>query len=106
LVVEIKFEMKSFGQLLANSSGILCHLSHHSQTLKQVEKIFKESLPSPLNRHCHIANLREQTLVVNTDSSLWATRLRYIIPELKQRWRQNRLMPIINQVIVQVRPPL
>ena len=98
--------MKSFSQLLANSSGILCHLSYHSQTLKQVEKLFHESLPFPLNRHCHIANLREQTLVVNTDSSLWATRLRYITPELKQRWRQNGLMPIINQVIVQVRPPV
>jgi hypothetical protein len=98
--------MKSFSQLLANSSGILCHLSYHSQTLQRVEKLFHESLPFPLNRHCHIANLREQTLVVNTDSSLWATRLRYITPELKQRWRQNGLMPIINQVIVQVRPPV
>jgi len=98
--------MKSFGQLLANSYGFLCQLSQHSQMLEQVEKRFQDSLPIPLNQHCHVANLREQTLIVHTDSSLWATRLRLIIPELLPLWRQNQSMPTINQVIVQVRPPV
>lgn len=98
--------MKSFGQLLANSYGFLCQLSQHSQMLEQVEKRFQDSLPIPLNQHCHVANLRKQTLIVHTDSSLWATRLRLIIPELLPLWRQNQSMPTINQVIVQVRPPV
>jgi len=96
--------MKSFGQLLANSYGFLCQLSQHSQMLERVDKLFQDSLPIPLNQHCHVANLREQTLIVHTDSSLWATRLRLIIPELKQLWRKNQSIPTINQVIVQVRP--
>jgi hypothetical protein len=98
--------MKSFGQLLANSYGFLCQLSQHSQMLERVDKLFQDSLPIPLYPHCHVANLREQTLIVHTDSSIWATRLRLIMPELKQLWGQNTLMPTINQVIIQVRPPV
>ncbi len=98
--------MKSFNQLLAKSSGLLSQLSQHSKLLKQIEKIFQESLPTPLNQHCYVANLREKTLVIHTDSSLWATRLRYITPELKQQWQQNRLMPTIEQIVVQVRPSI
>jgi hypothetical protein len=98
--------MKSFGQLLANSYGFLCQLSQHSQMLERVDKLFQDSLPLPLSQHCHVANLREKTLIVHTDSSLMATRLRLIIPELLPLWRQNQSMPTINQVIVQVRPPV
>lgn len=98
--------MKSFGQLLANSYGFLCQLSQHKKMLEQVDKRFQDSLPIPLKQHCHVANLREQTLIVHTDSSLMATRLRLIIPELLLLWRQNQSMPTINQVIVQVRPPV
>ncbi len=98
--------MKSFGQLLANSYGFLCQLSQHSQMLERVDKLFQDSLPIPFYPHCHVANLREQTLIVHTDSSLWATRLRLIIPELLPLWRKNQSMPTINKVIVQVRPPV
>jgi hypothetical protein len=107
VIFKIKIsKMKSFGQLLTNSYGFLSQLSQHSQMLEQVNHKFQDSLPIPLNQYCHVANLREQTLIVHTDSSLWATRLRLIIPDLKQLWQQNQSMPAINQVIVQVRPPV
>lgn len=89
---------------MAKPSGILSHLNQHSQVIKQLDKMCKESLPSPLNQHCHVANLREKTLVIHADSSLWATRLRLIIPSLKLKWQKNQLMPIISQIEVRVRP--
>jgi hypothetical protein len=96
--------MKSFSQLMANPSGVLSRLYQHGQMLKRLDKLFKASVPIPLNQHCHVVNLRETILVVHTDSSLWATRLRYMTPSLMQQWQRDRAMPTIDQVLVRVRP--
>lgn len=89
---------------MTSSSGVLCQLLQHSQTLKQVEYIFRQSLPPPLNQHCYVGNLRERTLVVYTDSSLWATRLRYLMPELLHLWQLERAFPSVDKVEIKVRP--
>ncbi|MCK5719089.1 MAG: DUF721 domain-containing protein [Thiomargarita sp.] len=96
--------MKSFSQLLTSSSDILCKISQHSHTIQQINSVFQNSLPTPLNSHCHVANLREQILIIYTDSSIWATWLRYMTPELKQKWQKNQFMPPIQDVVIKVYP--
>jgi hypothetical protein len=98
--------MKSFSQLMASPTGILCRLLQHSETIKQLNKIFKTSLSAPLSQHCYVANLRDKTLVVHTDTSLWATRLRYMTPELLEKWQQDISIPTIDQIEVRVCPSL
>ncbi|MBE9562705.1 MAG: DUF721 domain-containing protein [Proteobacteria bacterium] len=98
--------MKSITCIMANKSSLLHHLSQHCQLLKSINKNLKKSLPPPLSQHCHIANWREKTLIVHTDSSLWATRLRYMTPFLIAKWQKELSMPTINKIIVQVRPTL
>jgi len=96
--------MKSMRQLIANPSSILYRLLQHSQTLEQLDNRLQASLPIPLQQHCYIANLRNNTLVVHTDSSLWATRLRYLTPELLYRWQQEKSMPTIDKIEIRIRP--
>lgn len=96
--------MKSMRQLIANPSSILYRLLQHSQTLEQLDNWLQASLPIPLQPHCYIANLRNNTLVVHTDSSLWATRLRYLTPELLYRWQQEKSMPTIDKIEIRIRP--
>lgn len=96
--------MKSFRQLMANPSGVLSGLLQHSKTIKRLDKIFQASLAAPLNQHCYVANFREKTLVVHTDSSIWATQLRYMAPELLLQWQQDSTMPRIDKLEVRVRP--
>lgn len=96
--------MKSIKQLLATPSSILYRLLQHNQLLEQLDNWLQASLPIPLQQHCCIANLRNTTLVVHTDSSLWATRLRYLTPELLYRWQQEKSMPTINKIEIKIRP--
>ncbi|OAD19110.1 protein containing DUF721 [Candidatus Thiomargarita nelsonii] len=96
--------MKSFSQLIANPSGVLKPLLQHIQTIKQLDKIFQASLSSPLNQHCHVANFRQKILVVQADSSIWGTQLRYMVPKLLQQWQQDNSLPTIEQIEVRVRP--
>ena len=95
--------MKSVNHLMTNSSGRLNDLLRHSQFIKKIDKIFNDSLPETLKQHCHVANLRDKTLVVHSDSSLWATQLRYLASELLQQWQQKNAMPV-EQLEVKVRP--
>ncbi len=96
--------MKSISQLIAYPSGFLSGLLHHCDVLKQLDKIMLSSLPVPLNQHCRVANFRHKILVIHTDSSIWASRLRYMTPELLCQWQQNRAMPSIEQIEIKVRP--
>jgi hypothetical protein len=95
--------MKSVNHLMANSSGRLNYLLQHSQLIKKIDQIFNKSLPETLKQHCHVANLRDKTLVVHSDSSLWATQLRYMTSELLQQWQKEKAMPV-EQLEVRVRP--
>jgi len=95
--------MKSVNYLMANSSGRLNYLLQHSQLIKKIDKIFNKSLPETLKQHCHVANLRDKTLVVHSDSSLWATQLRYMASDLLHQWQQEKAMPV-EQLEVRVRP--
>ncbi|MFK5969437.1 MAG: DUF721 domain-containing protein [Candidatus Marithrix sp.] len=98
--------MKSVTSIITNKSSWLYHLSNHCKMLKSIDKVLNNSLPSPLNQHCHVANWREKILIVHTDSSLWATRLRYMTPFLIAKWQQESSMPTVNKIIVKVRPTL
>jgi hypothetical protein len=42
----------------------------------------RRCLPADLSPHCLHARLRVDTLVLHTDSPVWATRLRYLAPQL------------------------
>jgi hypothetical protein len=42
----------------------------------------RRCLPADLSAHCLNARLRVDTLVLHTDSPVWATRLRYLAPQL------------------------
>jgi hypothetical protein len=95
--------MKLFGQLMINNSEILSNLSAHNNTLQKLNNIFQEYLPTPLNQHCQVANFREKTLVIHTESSLWATRLRYITPNIIGKWQKD-INVEIEHLEIKVRP--
>jgi hypothetical protein len=59
----------------------------HSALLQQVRRL----LPSPLDQHCLAAVLRDQRLILFTDSSAWASRLRYFSRDLVFELQQERL---------------
>ncbi|MCK5718305.1 MAG: DUF721 domain-containing protein [Thiomargarita sp.] len=89
---------------MINPTGFLSHLLHHCDMLKQLNKIVKASLPVPLNQHCHVANFRNNILIIYSDSPLWANRLRFMTPELVSQLRQNRVSPTIEHIEIKVRP--
>jgi hypothetical protein len=99
--VDVAF-MKSFTQVITNSSGVLYNLLQHLQLIKKLDMLLQAQLPAPLNQHCRIATWRDQVLVIHVDSALWAIRLRYQVPDLLRRW-QHEIPPVVK-VEVKVHP--
>lgn len=54
-----------------------------TKRLSELNRIFHAFLPSYLHAHAFLARLDQENWVVQTDSSAWATRLRYILPNLR-----------------------
>jgi hypothetical protein len=94
--------MKRINQ--TNYSGVLPYLLHHCQTLLYLNQLLPLTLSAPLQPHCYVANIRAQTLVIQVDSALWATRLRYEIPRCLKHWQTLFPAQQIEKIEIQVRP--
>lgn len=77
---------------MARSPKSVRHLLKDKPTLKRLELEIsaqkallgqvRHLLPNELAGHCVAAQMRDQHLILHTDSPVWATRLRYFAPQL------------------------
>ena len=94
---------KNIAQLLAGNSDSLQALFTHSQHLERLNRRVCGCIPAPLNQHCQVANLRDNTLILHADSSAWALKLRYNSRALLQQLRQQGFREL-GAIEVKVRP--
>jgi hypothetical protein len=84
--------------LLENSEA--SRLISRARALGQLDALVHELIPPPLNQHCRVLALRDDTLIIAADSAVWAARLRYQSPQLT---RQLASVSTLNLRTVQVR---
>ena len=84
--------------LLENSEA--SRLISRARALGQLDALVHELIPPPLNQHCRVLALRDDTLIIAADSAAWAARLRYQCPQLA---RQLAAVSSMNPRTVQVR---
>jgi len=63
------------GSLLERSE--ISRLLSRARALGELDAQVHELIPPPLNAHCRVLAVRDDTLVVAADSPVWAARLRY-----------------------------
>lgn len=79
-------------------------LVRQTKRLSELNRIFQAFLPSYLHAHAFLAKLDEESWVVQTDSSAWATRLRYLLPNLRRPLGEHLGMPI-PPARIRIAPP-
>lgn len=57
--------------------------------LAELNRIVREYLPERLREYCMIGNFNRGLLTLNTTDSVWATQLRYLLPELREHLRKE-----------------
>lgn len=89
---------------LLQSAGPLQPLMQKAFRLTQLDKRVRGLLPASLKNHCRVANVRDTALVLLADGAAWATRLRYLAPELCRRLQASEL-PRLTRIEVRIAPP-
>lgn len=95
---------------MARSPKSVRHLLKDKPTLKRLEleisaqkallARIRLSVPDDLALHCAAAQIQGRQLVLHTDSPAWATRLRYIAPQLLSLLRPD--YPSMSEIKIKV----
>ncbi len=76
--------LRSVEEHLQHSNGRFAELLSQIQRLHRLNQLLRAFLPPHLQDHVALARLDVDAWVVQTDSSVWQTRLRYFLPTLRQ----------------------
>jgi len=95
---------KSLLNWLQHHSGPLNVLLSRVGLLRRITAAVRDALPASVANHCLAANIDGDTLVVGCDSSAWAAKLRYHIPQLLERLKARTDLPALSQIRVRVQP--
>ena len=100
---------RQFNQLIS-SNDQLNKLYTHAKNICVLNEKLHNYLDPDLSRHCSIANYSADTLLVNADTSAWASKLRNRIPDILDFARHEcgliklisvriKVSPILNNTI-------
>jgi hypothetical protein len=84
--------------------GKYAYLVTRARTLMELEALLHELLPAPMNEHCRVLAIRDETLILATSSPVWAARLRFHVPLLVKQLSSHQSVKL-RTVRVRVRPP-
>lgn len=95
---------RSIRSMLAGQGGSVERLLDRAHRLAELEKRVRAHLPLSLAPHCRIANLRAGILVIQTDSATWHTKLRFLLPGLTRRLREEPGLAELRGIELRVAP--
>ena len=92
------------GETLFRQKGVLGELMERAEQLVKLTRIFRAYLPPHLHDHATLIRLDAEEWVVHTDSSSWATRLRYAFHNIREALGQQLAIELPKPYI-RVVPP-
>ena len=103
MTVSKKYPKKIQSILCTPGSG-LEKLVATAENLIALEQKLCSILPPPLNLHCKISGLSNQSILLITDSSVWATKLRFMTPEILKFMKSECSSSRLKSVRISIRP--
>ena len=82
----------------------LSALAQRAAEMDHLAQSIRTALPNPLGEHVIAANLRDETVIVVTDSPVWASRIRFYSQEILARINTDASDQVAN-LAVKVRAP-
>jgi len=77
-------------KILQKPQAQLQKILQKAEEIAALDTCLSEFLEPELAKHCAVANLRENCLIIVCDSATWATHLRYATPDLLQQLRRKK----------------
>lgn len=79
-------------------------LIQRGNQLLRVDILVRRLLGPGFEEHCRVANIKGSSLLLHVDSTVWATRIRYQLPELLRSLQQTEPLRQITEIQLRVQP--
>ena len=79
---------------ICDGNSQLKYFYERSNTLNQLNSVLHKLLPEQLRGHCRLANITREGLVIQTDSSQYATLLRFDAPRICKAMTEHVSNPV------------
>jgi hypothetical protein len=73
-------------------------LQEQALQLQAISEQVKQFLPENLAPHCFVAGLNKGCLLLCTDNAVWASQLRFALPELRDKLRKEAKMYQLSSI--------
>lgn len=91
--------MRSISRCLNKQLAEICQ---RSMQLEDLSSKVAQLLPPNLATECQVGSFSKGCLVLTTDNAVWASQIRYAIPELRDRLRKEAGMYQLSSIKVNV----
>lgn len=78
-------------------------LLKHANKLKVADTLLQRYLPVPLAGHVHVGNIKDNTLILLTDSAALSTRLQFITTEVLDYMRNTGGLAMLDRIKVRTK---
>lgn len=95
--------VRQFNELLGSNEQLNNLYTHAKDIYALNEKLQKHLTPS-LSSHCSVANYSEETLTIIADTSAWASKLRYGVPDILNYAKRECGLSKLKSVRIKVSP--
>ncbi len=89
--------------LNGEKSTQLHRLRQFTSQLTELSALIQSCLPTPLQGHCQVINIRGKTLILQTESPAWAAQLRFYIPTMLSTLTHHRCN-YIKEIHMRIKP--
>jgi hypothetical protein len=91
-----KKRAKTSSQLINSPEGDVKALMDQLTKITTLNNSLHQFINPTLSQHCRVVNIRKSTLVIAVDSSVWANKLRFQLPELLSELRQQGYLSLAS----------
>jgi hypothetical protein len=97
---------RPINKVFEDASDELANLITRTRQLNRLTHILRRYLDEQLARHCYVGNIKKPTLTILVDSANWATRLRFVAPDLLGKISQdNQLFSGVERINIRILTP-
>ena len=93
---------RHFKDLLGDTT--LARLTRHAKRLQRATEVLHACLGAPANAHCVVANVRDDVMVIHTDSPAWASKLRFQVGTLQRQFKQQEGFTALRTIHIKAFP--
>jgi len=97
-----RLKSRSLASLLKNKG--FSHIQAEITRRKLYTQQLRAVLPAPMAPHCQVVNLQHGSLSIAVDNSAWLAKLRFLVPQIKQIYRQEHHLQLNHINLLVSRP--